>query len=51
MIKASDFGNDFLWGVATAAAQIEGTSDMYGKGPSIWDAFSAKNGKIKKDIK
>lgn len=48
MIKSSDFGKDFLWGVATAAAQIEGTSDYYGKGPSIWDAFSAKKGKIKK---
>jgi len=51
MIKSTDFGEDFLWGVATAAAQIEGTSDMYGKGPSIWDTFSAKNGKIKKGHK
>ena len=51
MIKASDFGNEFLWGVATAAAQIEGTSDYYGKGSSIWDTFSAKGGKIKKGHK
>ncbi|KQR65274.1 GH1 family beta-glucosidase [Pedobacter sp. Leaf176] len=51
MIKASDFGKHFLWGVATAAAQIEGTSDYYGKGPSIWDAFSHKVGKIKKGHK
>ncbi len=48
MIKSSDFGPDFLWGVATAAAQIEGAANTYGKGPSIWDAFAAKNGKIKK---
>ncbi|PTT02930.1 beta-glucosidase [Pedobacter sp. HMWF019] len=48
MIKASQFGNDFLWGVATAAAQIEGAADTYGKGPSIWDTFSKKSGKIKK---
>ena len=45
MIKASDFGDDFLWGVAVAAAQIEGASDKYGKGPSIWDTFSKKPGK------
>jgi beta-glucosidase len=51
MINASDFGQDFLWGVATAAAQIEGTATQYGKGPSIWDTFTAKNGKIKKNHK
>jgi len=51
MIKASDFGSDFLWGVAVAAAQIEGTADQYGKGPSIWDTFSARSGKIKKGHK
>ncbi|TDQ07558.1 GH1 family beta-glucosidase [Pedobacter metabolipauper] len=47
MIKASDFGSDFSWGVAVAAAQIEGASDLYGKGPSIWDTFSKRSGKIK----
>lgn len=44
MIDASDFGKDFIWGVAVAAAQIEGASDKYGKGPSIWDTFSKKPG-------
>ncbi|RZL17561.1 MAG: glycosyl hydrolase family protein [Pedobacter sp.] len=44
MINASDFGKDFIWGVAVAAAQIEGASDKYGKGPSIWDTFSKKPG-------
>lgn len=48
MIKASDFGKDFLWGVATAATQIEGAAEAYGKGLSIWDTFSKKSGKIKK---
>ncbi|TKC07212.1 GH1 family beta-glucosidase [Pedobacter frigoris] len=48
MIKASDFGNDFSWGVAVAAAQIEGAAELYGKGPSIWDTFSKRSGKIKK---
>lgn len=48
MIKASDFGTDFVWGVATAAAQIEGAAESYGRGPSIWDTFSKRSGKIKK---
>jgi beta-glucosidase len=48
MVKASDFGADFLWGIATAAAQIEGAANLYGKGPSIWDTFAKRNGKIKK---
>nr|WP_068891518.1 GH1 family beta-glucosidase [Pedobacter panaciterrae] len=48
MIKASDFGENFLWGVAVAAAQIEGAAESYGKGPSIWDTFSKRSGKIKK---
>lgn len=47
-MQSSDFGNDFLWGVATAAAQIEGAANDYGKGPSIWDTFSKRTGKIKK---
>lgn len=47
-MRSSDFGNDFLWGVATAAAQIEGAASSYGKGPSIWDTFAKRNGKIKK---
>ncbi|MFA6085280.1 GH1 family beta-glucosidase [Mucilaginibacter sp.] len=40
------FGDDFAWGVSTAALQTEGSCDADGKGPSIWDAFSAKKGKI-----
>lgn len=47
MIKAIDFGDDFVWGIATAATQIEGASSSYGRGPSIWDTFSARLGKIK----
>jgi beta-glucosidase len=37
----------FRLGVATSAAQIEGSAPGDGKGPSIWDAFCATPGKIK----
>ena len=40
------FSKDFLWGAATASAQIEGAYDQDGKTPSIWDIAPA--GKIKK---
>jgi beta-glucosidase len=36
----------FLFGTATAAFQIEGSPRADGKGPSIWDTFSHKRGKI-----
>ncbi|KXJ94399.1 family 1 glycosyl hydrolase [Microdochium bolleyi] len=38
--------SDFLWGFATASYQIEGAIDQDGRGPSIWDTFCAKPGKI-----
>lgn len=46
-LNKDQFGDDFLWGVSTAAFQIEGAHDSDGKGSSIWDVFTAKKGKIK----
>jgi beta-glucosidase len=45
-LSAADFGADFTWGVAAAAYQIEGAYLTDGKGPSIWDVFTATPGKI-----
>ena len=42
----ADFGIDFKWGISTAAYQIEGAHNKDGKGPSIWDQFVKKRGKI-----
>ena len=42
-----DFGADFRWGVATAAFQVEGAVADDGRGPSVWDTFTHKKGKIK----
>lgn len=33
------FPQNFLWGSATAAIQIEGAASLDGKGPSVWDHF------------
>ena len=39
------FPDDFLWGAATAAYQIEGAVNEDGRGTSIWDIFSHTPGK------
>ncbi|MEO6530506.1 MAG: GH1 family beta-glucosidase [Specibacter sp.] len=40
------FPRDFVWGVSTAAYQIEGAVREGGRGPSSWDAFAAEPGRI-----
>jgi len=44
--KKQDFGPSFVFGAATAAYQIEGGMG-HGRGPSIWDTFSATAGNVK----
>ena len=40
------FPDNFLWGAATSAFQIEGAAALDGKGPSIWDEFSRRPGTV-----
>lgn len=46
-LHRDQFGDTFKWGVTTAAFQVEGSCNADGKGPSIWDTFTARKGRIK----
>ncbi len=46
-IEAARFPKDFLWGIATAAYQVEGAWNLEGKGESNWDHFSHQPNRIK----
>ena len=40
------FPNDFIWGTATSAYQIEGAAHLDGKGSSVWDEFCLQPGRV-----
>ena len=40
------FPKNFVWGTATAAAQIEGAAFTAGKGESVWDRFARRAGAV-----
>ncbi|WP_415909013.1 GH1 family beta-glucosidase [Oleiharenicola sp. Vm1] len=44
--SSSAFPPGFVWGVATAAPQIEGAAREDGKGESVWDRFARLPGRI-----
>ena len=39
------FRDDFAWGVASSAYQVEGQNRNFGSGKNIWDTFT-ENGRI-----
>jgi len=45
-LSSHSFPRDFVWGVATAAPQIEGAAFLDGKSASTWDAFCRVPGKV-----
>jgi beta-glucosidase len=45
-VNRIEFPEDFVWGAATAAYQIEGSPGADGRGPSIWDTFAHEPGRI-----
>lgn len=45
-VRVEAFPDSFVWGVATAAQQIEGAANEGGRGCSIWDTFSRVPGAV-----
>ena len=49
MMSEKGFPEGFLWGAASASAQLEGAWDEDGRTPSIWDMAPAKKIKYGED--
>ncbi len=49
LLQREDFGSEFIWGVSTAAYQVEGGCNTHGKGMSIWDVYVKRRNKIFKN--
>ncbi len=45
-MSVRELPSDFIIGTSTSAFQIEGATDVDGRGPSIWDWFAEQPGKI-----
>ncbi|KAH7426037.1 hypothetical protein KP509_11G082200 [Ceratopteris richardii] len=45
-LDRSDFPDNFVFGTATSAYQVEGAAFEGGRGPSIWDTFAHTPGKV-----
>ncbi|KAI5081576.1 hypothetical protein GOP47_0002158 [Adiantum capillus-veneris] len=46
ILSRQDFPRNFIFGTASSAFQYEGAAGVDGRGPSIWDTFSRKEGNI-----
>jgi beta-glucosidase len=46
-MNALRFPDDFVWGAATSAYQVEGATTEDGRGVSVWDTFAAVPGNVK----
>lgn len=46
MTDRNEWPPNFLWGAATAAAQVEGAAHEDGKEDSIWDHFARRSGAV-----
>jgi beta-glucosidase len=45
-LTSYQFPENFWWGAATSAYQIEGAAAIDGRQPSVWDTFSATAGRV-----